>query len=288
MSFASELRELETRIASGGLSGAALQTACEKLALLFQFSGNIEGAAVAWTRAAEISGNAGDLLRAAQCFAALGEWDKAQEALRRLFVSRGDRAVQLRARYLDAQVNAFRSGGAGYSMLASFLNDPDYAESKALTYYLLWKFSGSESYKDALIREFAASPEARIASGEVEPPASALWLLFPAALQAPAQTTATAQTAAPTAAQTAAAAPAAAAQTTASAPLYLQTGLYSRRENAQAQAERLLSRGFSAALVEKTVNGNRCWSVTVPSGPDYNERILQLKDAGFESFPVFR
>jgi hypothetical protein len=50
---------------------------------------------------------------------------------------------------------------------------------------------------------------------------------------------------------------------------------------------RLISRGFTAELSQKLVNGATYWTVTVPPGKDSNRTIMGLKDAGFESFPVF-
>jgi cell division septation protein DedD len=67
----------------------------------------------------------------------------------------------------------------------------------------------------------------------------------------------------------------------------LQTGLFSREENAQALVRRLNGAGFSAALGRRQVNGVEYWVVTVPAGTDTQQTIMRLKDAGFEAFPVF-
>jgi hypothetical protein len=67
----------------------------------------------------------------------------------------------------------------------------------------------------------------------------------------------------------------------------LQTGLFSREANAGAMAERLRSAGFQPALSRRNVKGTEYWAVTVEPGRDMRQTILRLKDAGFESFPVF-
>jgi cell division septation protein DedD len=67
----------------------------------------------------------------------------------------------------------------------------------------------------------------------------------------------------------------------------LQTGLFSREENAQALAGRLREAGFGVTITRRTVNGTGYWAVGVPPGPDHNRMILLLKDAGFEAFPVY-
>jgi hypothetical protein len=68
---------------------------------------------------------------------------------------------------------------------------------------------------------------------------------------------------------------------------FLQTGLFSREENAQAHARRLNAAGFSPQIRIRNINGVEHWAVTVPAGTDMNQTIMELKTAGFESFPVF-
>jgi hypothetical protein len=52
-------------------------------------------------------------------------------------------------------------------------------------------------------------------------------------------------------------------------------------------AARLSAAGFSPAIVPRKVNDADYWAVTVPPEADSNRTILRLKEAGFESFPVF-
>ncbi|MDR1430086.1 MAG: SPOR domain-containing protein, partial [Spirochaetaceae bacterium] len=157
-------------------------------------------------------------------------------------------------------------------------------------------FSGNPEYRTTLIREYPSSPEARIAqdSGGLAP--TAQWLLYPGG-EAPVQPAPPVQAAVPPAAQAAppvqatpsvaAVSPERAGETSIadSGPVFIQAGLYGRRENAQAQADRL--RAFAPSIIERTVNGSQYWAVTIAPGSDYNHTILRLKDAGFESFPVF-
>jgi hypothetical protein len=51
--------------------------------------------------------------------------------------------------------------------------------------------------------------------------------------------------------------------------------------------ERLKKAGFDAGLRRRTVNGTGYWAVSVPPGGDINETIRILKEAGFDSFPVY-
>jgi hypothetical protein len=278
-----ELQNLEKNLEKQGISGAERQKALVQLARLHELSGNIEGAATAWTNAASAEqGKRNDtfFLNGASCLAALGEWEKAGAAVKTVLLSGGTGPDMLMARFLGAQIDAFHS--ADTSTLASLLNDPGFENRKAAIYYTLWQITGNGSWKTRLTAEYPQSPEARIAAAgtqTISAAPTALWLLFPGrdsikletAVQAPASS----------------AAPAATPSTAVSAnTAILQTGLFSREENARAQAERLRSAGFSPSLNRRSVNGNEYWVVQVSAGQDMNNTILRLKDAGFESFPV--
>jgi cell division protein FtsN len=67
----------------------------------------------------------------------------------------------------------------------------------------------------------------------------------------------------------------------------IQTGLFSSEDNAKAMAARLSSAGFAPRIVRRQVNSNEYWAVTVPGAADANKTIMELKNAGFEAFPVF-
>ena len=57
--------------------------------------------------------------------------------------------------------------------------------------------------------------------------------------------------------------------------------------HAAALVGRLAAKGFAAAALKRTVNGTEYWSVSVDGGADPEATALRLKDAGFESFPLF-
>jgi cell division septation protein DedD len=80
-----------------------------------------------------------------------------------------------------------------------------------------------------------------------------------------------------------ASAPSTATQATVSiSTVKLQTGVYSRHPNAQAQAASLQQAGFSPTIEQR----GEMWVVTVPAGADTNRSIAALRAAGFESFPL--
>jgi hypothetical protein len=167
------------------------------------------------------------------------------------------------------------------------MDDPDYGDLKPAVYYTLWKISGADTYRNRLLAEYPLSPEARvIEDGQtVTARPLALWVLFPGregVLQGAPVISAPVPAANPPAG-----APESSAPSGEREAAVLQTGLFSREENARAMAERLKTAGFDARVSPRTVSGTAYWAVNVPSGPDINRTILALKNAGFESFPVY-
>ncbi|MDR0878535.1 MAG: SPOR domain-containing protein [Treponema sp.] len=285
------------------LSNTERHEALIRLASLLELSGNIEGAERTWAEAA-VSGDDLSLMRGAYCLAAMGEWEKADTAVRKALLSGRPGPALSMARFLGAVIEGRISSNT--SALTALLTHPDFTEQRPAICYTLWKLTGAESWKTRLLEEFPRSPEGRIAAGAaISAAPTAFWLLRPgregftlAPSQKPAQSAASpvSGSAAQAAGSAAAASPSAAsssstASKTAAAEsdtsAILQTGLFGREENAKAQADRLKAAGFSPLINIRKVNGSDYWVVGVSPGQNMNQMILRLKDAGFESFPVF-
>ncbi|GHV04769.1 hypothetical protein FACS189485_10760 [Spirochaetia bacterium] len=313
-----EVQNIEKILGTPGLPGSLRHENLVNLARLYELSGNIEGAAAAWTSAAAANPvNRDDLalIKGAACYVAMGEWEKAEEAVKTVLLTGWDKQSLLRARLLAAQIGAFRFAGQvmgradgvnGIAALSALLEEGDYGEFKASIYYTLWKTSGADTWKDRLIAEFPRSPEGRIAaaadSGAVSAAPTAMWLLLPgregiatapaAVPSAPIVSPVTVPAAppvpsVPAPAATSVAPAASGAGINEANGTILQTGLFGREANAQAMADRLRASGFTPIISPRSVNGADYWAVSVPAGPDMGATILQLKNAGVESFPVF-
>jgi tetratricopeptide (TPR) repeat protein len=274
-----EIRRLEETVSISKLPSGEKQEAFIRLAQILQLTGNFEGAATAWKEASEADPqNRHDvaLLEGAFCLVALGELDQAQAQVKPL-LQNPHPGTRLKARYLNAQIQAFGSGEL--EPLQALLDDSDYERYIPGIYYTLWQLSDTEQYKTKLLSAYPQSPEARIAGASSSDPVSplplALWLLFPGReqvnLAAPVPD-APRNPSIPTADK--------------AAPL-LQTGLFSREANAQAMAAQLKAAGFEAAVAPRLVKGKSYWAVTVISGPDIQKTMTSLQEKGFESFPVF-
>jgi hypothetical protein len=308
--LAAEIRELEGRLQNPGLSPGERRSALVRLAWLQRLSGNIEAAAAAWTAGAYAESAARDdqaLLEGALCYITLGEFEKADANIRPVLISGQDPEARRRARYIGAQIELFRTGQA--QALYSLLESPEFLDYRPPIYYTFWRVYRDQVYRDRLLEEFPASPEAAILRGEdalaatgistVSAIPHAVWFLFhgrdqvtlsaaqpgPAAVPGPVPAPAGQPDPAPVLSGPITAAPAAPAL--AARPRAIQIGLFGREGNARNMAERLRAAGFVPEISARTVNEASYWAVTVPPGDDPGVTTLRLKDAGFESFPVF-
>lgn len=275
----------QVEIARPGTSSAEKHNAYVLLGRLLHLSGDIEGAAEAWKAAAYAEEGSRDdtaLLESAACYLAMGEWEKAEACVKVVLISvRSDKNVFLKARYLAAQIEAFRTGDN--VILNSLADDPEYTSSRPALYWTLWKLSGKPEYKAKLITEFPESVETRMLIAEnsgsrmVLEASSPQWLLPPG--QGKEIITLETMTATPSKVRSGA--------LETGIPPALQTGIFNRRENAAAQAARLKTAGFKAEISRRLAGESEYWAVTVPSGSNMNKTLISLKDAGFDGFPVY-
>jgi len=291
VSLEAEIQNMEKTVNKQGVTPAQRHETLARLARLKQLSGDIEGAAKNWFEAAAaIPGNIDDdaLLACAGCLAAMGEWDRAGAALEPL-VSK----IQ-RARFLDTVIKAIQSGDV--SALAALTANPQFSQMKSEIYFMLWKISKgqtAESWRGKLLAEYPQSPEGRLAAGESSPAivirpspfwffANGLDSLESAPVQKNAQVVSqtTATSAQPQNKLQKADTP---VQTVIpAAGTKLQTGIYGQQANADIQMEKLRKAGFTPFLEKRDDK----WAVMVPAGTDQGRMIRELREAGFESFPV--
>jgi len=296
-----EIKTIEAAASKQGISAVEKHDALVRLARLRQLSGDIEGAARNWFEAAgAIPGKVDDnaLLSCAYCLAAMGEWDRATTALDPLLLKSS------RARFLNTVIKAIKTGDL--SALSSLADNPEYSGLKVEILFVLWKLTQgdlSERWRQRLINEeFKQTPEGLLAAGKpstiIKP--SPFWLFAGGLDSLPvlasekpseatatqtttvAQTTPSSQTSAPQTSISQSSAP----QTAVPQTARLQIGIFGREANAQAQVAKLRQAGFSPSIEHRIVNGNEMWAVTVSAGTDQTRTIKELREAGFESFPI--
>ena len=295
--LAAEIETLWKTLQSPEVSPSGRREALTRLARFLTLSGNLEDAADAWFKAAAAEPGKRDdmsLLKGARCLIAMGEFDAAEEYVKTVLFTGEIWEVQIEARYLGAQIQAFKTGNG--AVLDAFLRSAEYADKRPSTLYTLWRITGQDAYKSRLETDFPSSPEARISrdlpAGQVQRASTAMWILLPGregiVFSEPSPAAGNAQSDGDRAPDPPPRSGMAAASSPASSgsPI-LQTGLFSREENTSAMAERLKKAGFTALISRRRVNGTEYWVVGVPPGENMNDTILALKNAGFESFPVY-
>jgi hypothetical protein len=291
-----ELQNLKALTAAPSASPADRAAAFRRLARLEALAGDMESAAKTWYTAAfanPASPDYASLLEAVRCYIALGDYPAADGALY-IVLSRAALPALLReAQYFTAVSAAFRTGDG--TALASLLESPDYGDKRPAILYLLWLLTGSEDHRTRLKRDFPQSPESMILTetpaASVTAAARPMWFFFSGreGITLGAASRFGPPAAAPASPEAPAAAPAAGSppDPAGTGATLLQTGLFSREENAGTMADRLRAAGFTPVINRRDVNGSRYYVVGVAPGAAINDTILHLKDAGFEAFPVF-
>jgi cell division septation protein DedD len=66
-----------------------------------------------------------------------------------------------------------------------------------------------------------------------------------------------------------------------------QIGSFSRIENANNLAAELKGKGFKPVITEKKAEGKSFWAVSVPVSGSASDLATRLKDAGYETYPIF-
>jgi tetratricopeptide (TPR) repeat protein len=292
LSLEAEIRSIEQKINQKDSSHEQKHDAYVQLANLRQLSGDYEGAAKNWLEAAAvIPGSVDDdaLFSCALCLAITGEWERASKALEPLLYKSAN------ARFLGACILAWESGDI--SALLSIVNLSDYEHLRDQIYFMLWKTTDGDSWRQRLISEFPKSPEASIASDRTSVfsiKTNPLWLYvssrdvftqMESAARNITQAATTQNHSSPVSQPDVPMQTAPAVQPPESA-VRLQTGLFSKQVNADDLIAKLRKAGFNPSLEQRIVNGNVMWAVIVPAGKDVNISIRELREAGFDSFPV--
>jgi hypothetical protein len=257
------------------------------------------------------------LLRAARCYIASGDSEKAASLSADLLAAGAGPELAASARLVGAWALAMQGRRSDSALLASTVaSSPTSgagaipASSRREAEFLQWLCADQGAKAAAagiLAAEFPGSPEALIASGSASAPPLPHWYLgglgsmqeikrpekapqSPSSLPAPAAVAAT-----PAVAPSPEAAAPNAGTPSTSRGKRLQVGYFSRQDNAQALKDELASKGFAAAVEPRTrqtrsaagsASSAERWIVVVDGGKDLARTAQSLKDAGYESYLV--
>ena len=263
-----------------------------QLARLHHLSGDREKALESWIGAAYADPGKRDdqaLLEAAKLLVSMGEYDQAGAELRTVLLTNNDHRVQQAAWLLYAELEAFRTRDP--SALSHLLDFPIYAEIQSRIFYTLWRITEDTSWRTRLLNSHSQSPEAEIVRERngIIAVSNPHWLLLPpresSGVRDPPAQILQPQVSSDQSDQSGQSR-VVRSQSPDSNPTVLQTGLFSREDNARAMAIQLSNAGFWPEIRRRTVGSIEYWAVNVIPDSDINLSIRELRDAGFEAFPV--
>ena len=177
--LASELEKLEKLSVSSAYKTESL----ERMARLYQLSGNSEKALENWLAAVSAEpGKRNDsaLLEAVKLLVSLGEFSRAEAELRTILISAQEMEIRQSALNLYAQLEAFKTGD--YEPLGILAESQTASLNISGVFYTIWKISGEQNWKNRLLNLYPKSIEAEIVreNSTVKPAYTPLWLLLPA------------------------------------------------------------------------------------------------------------
>lgn len=186
-------------------------------------------------------------------------------------------------------------------MLKTYANLESMKSVKPSVLLTLWYITAENSYADLLNKEFPSSMETGIVNGKIQIYPAPFWYFLPRKTAATpkissekittetkATATETEKTSATTDAGTNATnAPAEKSTATESKAKHQQLGLFRDKANAQNFSEKVNSKGFNSYIQTETKSSGTTYFLVVVDENAQGTMGIQLKNAGFECYPVF-
>jgi len=257
----------------------------------------------------------GLVLDAARCRLSLGDAERANALVSSVLLASFDDAVLARARVYAAWISlsSAEDPRPALSQIRSYADQPAFAAYEPALLFTLWWSDSDASARDRLLARHPASPEAAVARGEMGIAPISFWYLMPrdarsiaafaakgsaksvvsksAPVSEPADTKVSGDTKASGDDKAVADAKVSADALTSGdehpRPTWHQLGFFRQRDYADELVAKLRAKGFEPIVRnEKRPSGTVYFAVLVPEDPR-GEVGPRLKDAGFESFPLF-
>ncbi len=266
--------------------------------------GLYDDAASSYYEAAFCGRAAGDdmlLLDAARCALSVGDAVRAEAYLNPVMLTSSDEAVLARARLYAVWIQLSRadsaapSGGtaAQTAVLRTYLKMPSMASVLPSVLLTLWWIDGDEEAAAVLKKDFPRSPEASVVSGDASLLPGPFWYFVPRSAAAgmpvpPIRQETVQQTERPPAPETGTSVPPdIAADIDGTKAVWQQLGFFREKENADRLADELRARGFPPQIIEQPRPSGTVYFAVMVRENAAGTIGAQLKNAGFECFPVF-
>ncbi|MEL3908805.1 MAG: hypothetical protein P1P64_07325 [Treponemataceae bacterium] len=163
-------------------------------------------------------------------------------------------------------------------ILKNYIANPKYSKHQASLLFVLYWLTDDDGAKRQLLHDFPKSIEAGLVLNEVTVSPVAFWYLMPRKQKQISQ-------------EQNPSAPVKKADSevekTFEKPLYHQVGFFQNKTYAENLVIELVKKGFSAQIKSKTKNGVVSYCVFVNESNGTTSTAEKLKNAGYESYPVF-
>lgn len=238
-----------------------------------------------------VPGNRNDslLLDAARCYMSMGDADSADSLVRSVLLSSFDTGIVARARLYSVWIQlSSGSRDPAVALLREYAGQPAFSDWAPAIYFSLWWAAGDERSRDALVNRYPGTPEAAVLRSDSTLRASPFWYLMERTGSSPAASAASVapDSAASTTATGKEQSESAIASTSQSAR-WQQTGFFRVKDYADSLAARLREKGFEPVIREEKRPSGTVYFVVLVAESAEGTTGPALKNAGFESYPVF-
>ena len=184
-------------------------------------------------------------------------------------------------------------------MLKTYANLESMKSVKPSVLLTLWYITAENSYAELLNKEFPSSMETGIVNGKIQIYPAPFWYFLPRKTAATPKISTEKQTSAEIKSSTPATEKTSESQSTSVASTekksssteskakHQQLGLFRDKTNAQTFADKVTSKGFKAYIQTETKTSGTTYFLVVVDENAEGTMGIQLKNAGFECYPVF-
>lgn len=236
------------------------------------------------------------LLKAVRCSLSYGDFQRADSYL--TTVSRTSVSAELSAKIKLYAVWSWLSKVSDEEslhepivILSSYVGLKTMESVQSSVLLTLWYLTGDASYSTKLIQNYPQSMESSIVQGKINLLPSPFWYFVPRKTAALSQTTIEAGSLLTDTDKTPNTAPKAdvSKENTSSSTriVHYQLGFYRNRENAQDLSARLIKAGFKPDILEELRQSGTLYYAVIVKENSAQNMGAQLKNAGFECYPVF-
>lgn len=235
------------------------------------------------------------VIDAVRCALSYGDWQTAQSFLNSAVRGTADTTIAAYIKLYEqwsilCKADNLEATKEAVAMLSAYSALESMKAVRPQILFTLWHITGEPSYSDELKKSFPKSPETAIVKGEIQTMPAPFWFFVPRSSTASPEVESASTTvgaAATQAAQVQAEKKTAQKSGQQGKMLYLQLGLFKGKDNAQAYLEKAKEKGFDARVESEVRPSGTTYYLVVVDDNREGTMASELRDAGFDCYPVF-